>query len=122
MSGLAGGLGTEPVLLAAFAAMFSAAVEVTGSGPLHGKLLLYVLSNPGSLTAFLEDDDDALPAPVPATTAVLAQGQLSGEIRTDEPAESLAVILLYVVLFSTRRSATLGRPPPPPPCPAWPSR
>jgi hypothetical protein len=46
-----------------------------------------------------------------ATTAVLAEGQLRSEIRADEPAESLAVIVLYAVLFSARRGATLGRPP-----------
>jgi TetR/AcrR family transcriptional regulator, fatty acid metabolism regulator protein len=111
VSGLAAGEDTEPVLIAAFQAMFSVALEVTGSGALRGKLLLYVLSNPGKLTAFLGEGDDILPPPMPATTAVLAEGQLKGEIRADEPAESLAVILLYAVLFSTRRSATLGRPP-----------
>ena len=42
---------------------------------------------------------------------MLAQGQLRGEIRADEPAESLAVILLYAVLFGARRGATIGRPP-----------
>ena len=46
-----------------------------------------------------------------ATTAVLAEGQWRGEVRTDEPAESLAVILLYAVLFSARRGVTIGRPP-----------
>ena len=46
-----------------------------------------------------------------ATTAVLAEGQLRGEVRADEPAESLAVILLYAVLFSARRGVTIGRPP-----------
>jgi TetR/AcrR family transcriptional regulator, fatty acid metabolism regulator protein len=111
VSGLAAGEDTEPVLAAAFQAMFSAAVEVTGSGALRGKLLVYVLSNPGKLTAFLGEGDDISPPPMPATTAVLAEGQLKGEIRADEPAESLAVILMYAVLFSTRRSATLGRPP-----------
>ena len=42
---------------------------------------------------------------------MLAEGQLRGEIRADEPAESLAVILMYAVLFSARRGATIGRPP-----------
>ena len=32
-------------------------------------------------------------------------------VRADEPAESLAVILLYAVLFSARRGVTIGRPP-----------
>jgi AcrR family transcriptional regulator len=111
VSGLAAGNGTEPVLAAAFLAMFRAAAEVTDSLALRGKLLMYVISNPGKLTAFLGESDEILPAPIPATTAALAEGQLSGEIRADEPAESLAVILMYAVLFSTRRSVSLGRPP-----------
>jgi len=111
VSGLAAGDGTESVLTAAFVAMFRAAAEVTDSLALRGKLLLYVISNPGRLTAFLGESDEILPPPVPATAAALAEGQLNGEVRADEPAESLAVILLYAVLFSTRRSATLGRPP-----------
>jgi hypothetical protein len=36
---------------------------------------------------------------------------LRGEVRSDEPAESLAVIVLYAVLFAARRGATIGRPP-----------
>ena len=48
---------------------------------------------------------------VAATAAVLAQGQLRGEIRADEPPETLAVILLHAVLFGARRGATIGRPP-----------
>ncbi len=40
-----------------------------------------------------------------------AEGRLRGEIRDDEPAESLAVILLYAVLFGGRRGAAIGRPP-----------
>ena len=62
----------------------------------------------GRLTEFLGED---VPPPVAATTAVLAEGQLRGEVRADEPAESLAVILLYAVLFSARRGVTIGRPP-----------
>jgi AcrR family transcriptional regulator len=111
VSGLAAGGDTESVLTAGFAAMFRAAAEVTDSRPLRGKLLLYVISNPGKLTAFLGESDEILPPPVPATAAALAEGQLNGEVRADEPAESLAVILMYAVLFSTRRSATIGRPP-----------
>jgi TetR/AcrR family transcriptional regulator, fatty acid metabolism regulator protein len=111
VSGLAAGDGTESVLTAGFAAMFRAAAEVTDSRPLRGKLLLYVINNPGKLTAFLGESDEILPPPVPATAAALAEGQLNGEVRADEPAESLAVILMYAVLFSTRRSATIGRPP-----------
>jgi AcrR family transcriptional regulator len=111
IAGLAAGAGTEPALAAAFSAMFKASLAVTSSSALRGKLLQYVLSHPGSLTAFLADDDDPVLPPIAATTAVLAEGQRCGEVRGDEPAESLAVILLYAVLFSARRAATLGRPP-----------
>ena len=96
------------VLDAAFTALFRAAVEVTASAPLRGRMMLYVLGHPGHLTEFLGED---VSPPVPATAAVLAEGQLRGEIRDDEPAESLAVILLYAVLFGARRGAAIGRPP-----------
>jgi hypothetical protein len=66
---------------------------------LRGKMMLYVLSHPGRLTEFLGDD---VAPPMAATTAVLAEGQLRGEIRADEPAEALAVILLYAVLRGLR--------------------
>jgi AcrR family transcriptional regulator len=107
-AGLAAGQDTELILDAAFTAMYQASVEVTGSGALQGRMLLYVLGHPGRLTEFL--GEDVMP-PVPATAAVLAEGQLRGEIRDDEPAESLAVILLYAVLFGARRGAAIGRPP-----------
>lgn len=106
--GLADGLNTEAVLAAAFDALYRAAAQAAGTDALRGKLLLYVLGHPGRLTEFLGDD---VAPPVPATTATLAQGQRNGEIRADEPAESLAVIVLYAVLFSARRGATIGRPP-----------
>jgi AcrR family transcriptional regulator len=106
--GLDAGQDTESILAAAFGAMARAATEVASATALRGKLLLYVLGHPGRLTEFLGDD---VAPPIPATTAVLAEGQLRGEIRADEPAESLAVILLYAVLFSGRRGATIGRPP-----------
>lgn len=102
----------ESILGDAFVAMGRAAVAATDSSALRGKVLHYVLNHPGRLTAYLSDeaDGDVLP-PVPATTALLADGQRRGEIRDDEPAESLAVILLYAVLFSSRRATTIGRPP-----------
>jgi len=106
-AGLEAGQETEAVLAAAFSALFRAALEVAPSGALRGKLMLYVLGHPGRLTEFL--GDDVLP-PIAATVAVLSEGQLRGEIRTDEPAESLAVIVLYAVLFSARRGAAIGRP------------
>jgi AcrR family transcriptional regulator len=102
----------ESILGEAFTAMREAATAATDSSALRGKVLHYVINHPGRLTAYLSDDadGDVLP-PVPATTALLADGQRRGEIRDDEPAESLAVILLYAVLFSSRRAATIGRPP-----------
>jgi hypothetical protein len=96
------------VLAAAFGAMSRTAVEVTPSAALRGKMMLYVLGHPGRLTEYLGED---VAPPVAATAAVLAEGQLRGEIRPDEPSESLAVILLYAVLFGARRGATIGRPP-----------
>jgi TetR/AcrR family fatty acid metabolism transcriptional regulator len=108
VAGLEAGLDTESVLSAGFSAMSRTAAEVTPSAALRGKLMLYVLSHPGRLTEFLGDD---VAPPVVVTAAVLAEGQLRGEIRSDEPAESLAVIVLYAVLFAARRGATLGRPP-----------
>jgi TetR/AcrR family transcriptional regulator, fatty acid metabolism regulator protein len=107
-AGLEAAQDTESVLAAAFGAMARAAAEVTSSSTLRGKMMLYVLGHPGRLTEFLGDD---IAPPVSATTAVIAEGQLRGEVRTDEPAESLAVIVLYAVLFGARRGATIGRPP-----------
>jgi hypothetical protein len=71
-------------------------------------MLRQVINHPGRLTAFLGDETVA---PVPATTAVIAEGQRQGELRADQPAEALAIILLYSVVFSANRSASLGRPP-----------
>jgi hypothetical protein len=48
--------------------------------------------------------------PVPATAEAITEGQRRGEIRTDEPAEALAVIVLYAVLFAAQRGTTIGRP------------
>jgi AcrR family transcriptional regulator len=111
IAGLEAGLPTEEILAAGFAEQLRTANSVTTSNALRGRALLYVMSNPGRLTAFFGDGDDGIPPPVPATTAVIAAGQARGEIRADEPAESLAVIVLYSVLFSARRGVTIGRPP-----------
>jgi TetR/AcrR family transcriptional regulator, fatty acid metabolism regulator protein len=108
VAGLEAGQDTESVLVTAFNAMYRAAMEATPANALRGKMMLYVLTHPGRLTEFLGDD---VAPPVVATAAVLAEGQLRGEVRPDEPAESLAVILLYAVLFGARRGATIGRPP-----------
>jgi AcrR family transcriptional regulator len=106
-AGLDDGRDIESLLAAAFGALFRTAVEVAPSNALRGKLLLYVIGHPGRLTEFLGEE---IAPPVAATTEVLAEGQLRGEIRADEPAESLAVILLYAVLFGARRGASIGRP------------
>jgi hypothetical protein len=68
----------------------------------------YVLNHPGRLTAVLGDN---AATPVAATTAVVVEGQRRGEIRPDPPAEALAVIIVYAVLFSARRGAAFGQPP-----------
>jgi AcrR family transcriptional regulator len=107
-AGLEAGDDTRTILAGAFSALARAAADAATTSALRGKLLLYVLGHPGRLTEFLGEE---IPAPVPATTAVITAGQYRGEIRTDEPAESLAVILVYSVLFAGRRSLTLGRPP-----------
>jgi TetR/AcrR family fatty acid metabolism transcriptional regulator len=107
-AGLEADQDAESILAAAFGMMSQAAAEATPSSALRGKILLYVLGHPGRLTEFLGED---VAPPVAATTAVIAQAQLRGEIRADEPAESLAVIVLYAVLFAGRRGATIGRPP-----------
>jgi len=105
--GLDAGHGTEQVLWDAFLAMGRAAGQVTSSRPLRGAMMRHVLSHPGLLTDYL--DGVVLP-PVPATAQVIADGQRRGEIRADEPAEALAVIVLYAVLFSAQRGTTIGRP------------
>jgi hypothetical protein len=90
-----------------FRAMHESSQQVTSSPPLRGAMLRQVINHPGVLTAYL--GDDVLP-PVRVTTEVLVAGQRRGEIRADEPAESLAVIVLYAVLFAAMRGASLGRP------------
>jgi TetR/AcrR family transcriptional regulator, transcriptional repressor for nem operon len=106
-AGLAAGEETEPLLARAFAAMFAVSVEASSSAALRGRMLLYTMAHPGRLTEFLGED---VAPPVAATTAVIAAGQRRGEIRADEPAESLAIIVLYAVLFSARRGGEMGRP------------
>ncbi len=105
--GLDAGGSTEEVLWDAFLAMGRAAGRVTSSRALRGAMIRHVLSHPGLLTAYL--GDEVLP-PVPATAEVITEGQRHGEIRTDEPAEALAVIVLYAVLFAAQRGTTIGRP------------
>jgi AcrR family transcriptional regulator len=107
VDGLRAGQDIATVLAGAFEAMRVAASAATDSSALRTQMLSYVLQHPGRLTAVL--GDDVVP-PVAATSVVMAEGQRRGEVRTDEPAEALAVIVLYSVLFTARRSAALGRP------------
>jgi AcrR family transcriptional regulator len=107
-AGLEAAQDTETIFASAFAAMSRTAAEIAATNALRVRMLLYVLSHPGRLTEFLGED---VAPPIAATTSVIAQGQLRGEIRSDEPAESLAVILHYAVLFAGRRGVTIGRPP-----------
>jgi AcrR family transcriptional regulator len=106
--GLSAGLDTSTVLSDGFRAMQDAALASTGSPALRTQMITYVLQHPGRLTAVI--GEDALP-PVAATSVVMAEGQRRGEVRGDEPAEALAVIVLYSVLFTARRAAAIGRPP-----------
>lgn len=57
-----------------------------------------------------------------ATAAALAQGRQRGEIRADEPAESLAVIALYAMLFRAAAAPRSAGPQAPPRSAAWPCR
>jgi AcrR family transcriptional regulator len=106
--GMEAGRDTGTVLAAGFRAMRDAVLAASDSPSLRSQILPYVISHPGRLTAVLEDD---AATPMAATTAVLAEGQRRGEIRADEPAEALAVVLLYAVLFSARRGGVVGLPP-----------
>jgi AcrR family transcriptional regulator len=105
--GLDAGQDTATVFRDAFGAMYRAAGQVVASRGLRGALVRQVFNHPGRLTAYL--GDEVLP-PVRVTAEVLAEGQRRGEIRADESAEALAVVLLYAVLFSAQRAATVGRP------------
>jgi hypothetical protein len=80
---------------------------VTGSRALRGAMVRQVLSSPRVLTAY--PGDEVLP-PVRVTEQVIVAGQRRGEVRADDHAEALGVIVLYAVLFSTQRGATIGRP------------
>jgi TetR/AcrR family transcriptional regulator, transcriptional repressor for nem operon len=106
-AGLGAGRGTQDVLWDAFTAMFGAAVAASGSHALRGAMMRQVLSHPGLLTAYLGED---VPPPVRVTAEVIAAGQRRGEVRADEPAEALGVIVLYAVLFAAQRGVTIGHP------------
>lgn len=106
--GVQAGHDTATVFADAFAALFRSAQDVAGPLPLQGAILRYVVDHPGRLTAFLAE---TTPPPVQVAAEVITEGQRRGEVRSDQPAEALAVVLLYAVMFSTRRGASIGRPP-----------
>jgi TetR/AcrR family transcriptional regulator, fatty acid metabolism regulator protein len=108
LDGLEAGEDTATVFAGAFSAMREAALAATSSAALRTQMLTQVLGRPGRLTAVI--GEDVMP-PIAATSVVMAEGQRRGEVRSDEPAEALAVIVLYSVLFTARRDATFGRPP-----------
>ncbi len=85
-AGLAAGQETGMVLDAAFTALFRAAVEVTASATLRGRMMLYLLGHPGRLTEFLGED---VSPPVPATAAVLAEGDSQDTPETGNRAISM---------------------------------
>lgn len=111
-AGLDAGKDIETILADAFAALFRSAREIAEPLRLRSAILRHVANHPGRLSAVL---GETTPTPVQAAAEVIAQGQRHGEVRTDQPAESLAVVLCYSVLAANRRGATLGRPPDSPP-------
>jgi AcrR family transcriptional regulator len=110
--GVEAGHDTATIFADAFAALFRSAREVAEPIPLRSAVLRHAADHPGRLSTVL---DDETPSPVQAAAEVIAEGQRRGEVRADQPAESLAVVLCYSVLSTTRRGATLGRPPDSPP-------
>jgi AcrR family transcriptional regulator len=111
-NGLEAGHDTAMIFGDAFAALFRSAREVAEPLALRRAVLRHAGSHPGRLSAVL---DEETPSPVQAAAEVIAEGQRRGEVRADQPAESLAVVLCYSVLSAARRVATLGRPPDSPP-------
>ncbi len=106
-AGIDAGEDTASVLRAAFTSLFESAREHAEPIPLRTALLRQVVDHPGRLSAYLGDE---IPPPVQVVADVISVGQERGELRSDESAVSLAVVLLHAVLFSTRRGTTLGRP------------
>jgi len=111
-SGVEAGHDTATVFADAFAALFRSAREAAEPVSLRSAILRYVAGHPGRLGAVL---DEETPSPVQAASEVITEGQRRGEIRADRPAQSLAVVLCYSVLSSTRRGASIGRPSDSPP-------
>lgn len=106
--GVRAGHDTATVFADAFAALFLSAHDAAEPLPLRGAILRHIVDHPGRLTTFLSE---TTPPPVQVAAEVITEGQRRGEVRADQPAEALAVVLLYAVMFATRRGASIGRPP-----------
>lgn len=100
--GLAAGARTAAIVGSAFQAMRDAA---PAPGPVRNAIMQGITRHPGRLSDHLGE----IPSPVLALSAVLEAGQRRGEIRDDQPAESLAAVLVHAVIASGQREAALGR-------------
>jgi len=105
--GVEAGKDAASVLRVAFASLFESAHAHAEPMPLRNALVRQVVEHPGRLSAYLGDE---VPPPVQVVAEVISVGQERGELRSDEPAVSLAVVLLHAVLFSTRRGVARGHP------------
>lgn len=102
-AGVASGARTGIVVGDAFRAMRRTAPP---PGPIRNAIMQGITNDPGRLSDHLGDD---VPNPVLAMSRVLEAGQRRGEIRDDQPAESLAAVLVHAVIASGQREAALGR-------------
>ncbi len=95
---VASGAGVREGAAAAFGTWLRAA---PADRALRAAVLAEIAAEPGVLTVHL---DGRAPTLVPAMAALMAEGQRRGEIRSDEPPEALATILVYGVLGAARRA------------------
>jgi TetR/AcrR family fatty acid metabolism transcriptional regulator len=89
----------ERTAAAAFRAMRAAAAAY--SDDVRAAMAAEVVGRPDRLRSLLAEHEPAL---TDALTRLLEAGQLSGEIRTDLPARSMAVVVTTAVLTSGRQS------------------
>ncbi len=101
--GLVSGAKTGTVVGNAFAALRRAAPK---PGPIRNAIMQGITNDPTRLSDHLGDE---IPSPVLALAEVMAAGQRRGEIRDDEPPESLAALLVHAVIACGQREAALGR-------------
>jgi AcrR family transcriptional regulator len=102
-TGAASGAATGVVVGNAFAALRRAAPR---PGPIRNAVMQGITNDPARLSDHLGTE---IPNPVLALSEVLAAGQRRGEIRDDQPAESLAAVLVHAVIACGQREAALGR-------------